>query len=100
MINIIRPGVPNMGRPLTNWFLFSLIVSLLIAYVASHAIPAGARYLRYRHVGAVDFSPMPPLWFHRPSGWANPGRLPGRKCFDGLLYGLVTAGTFGLALAA
>ncbi|MFL5470926.1 MAG: hypothetical protein ACJ8AM_01080, partial [Gemmatimonadales bacterium] len=43
VINIMRPGVPNMGRPLTYWFLFSLIVSLFIAYVASRSIPAGAR---------------------------------------------------------
>ncbi len=57
VINIMHPGVPNMGRPLTYWFLFSLIVSLFIAYVASHSIPAGARYLQvFRIVGAVGIS--------------------------------------------
>ena len=29
VINIMPSGIPNMARPLTYWFLFSLIVSLV-----------------------------------------------------------------------
>ena len=96
VINIMRPGVPNMGRPLTYWFLFSLIVSLFIGYVASRSIPAGARYLEvFRIVGAVGFLAYaaalapPSIWMGKP--W----KITWKEMFDGLLYGLVTAGTFG-----
>lgn len=96
VVNVMRPGVPSMGRPLANWFLFSLVVSFFIAYIASHAIPAGTPYLQvFRIVGAVGFlayaaATVPPsVWMGKP--W----RITSKDVLDGLLYGLVTAGTFG-----
>jgi hypothetical protein len=93
---VMRPGVPSMGRPLANWFLFCLAVSFFIAYVASHAIPAGTPYLQvFRIVGAIGFlayaaGTIPPsIWMGKP--W----RITWKDALDGLLYGLVTAGTFG-----
>ena len=51
-----RPGPITMGPALTQWFLFLLMVSVFIAYVAAHAIPPGAEYLEvFRIVGAVGF---------------------------------------------
>jgi hypothetical protein len=96
VVNVMRPGVPSMGRPLTQWFLFSLLVSFFIAYVASHTIPAGTRYLEvFRIVGAIGFlayaaGTIPPsIWMGKP--W----KVTWKDVLDGLLYGLVTAGTFG-----
>jgi hypothetical protein len=96
VVNVMRTGVPSMGRPLANWFLFSLGVSFFIAYIASHAIPAGTPYLQvFRIVGAIGFlayaaATVPPsIWMGKP--W----RITGKDVLDGLLYGLVTAGTFG-----
>jgi hypothetical protein len=96
VVNVMRPGVPSMGRPLTQWFLFSLVVSFFIAYIASHTIPAGTRYLEvFRIVGAIGFlayaaGTIPPsIWMGKP--W----KVTWKDVFDGLLYGLVTAGTFG-----
>jgi hypothetical protein len=96
VVNVMRPGVPSMGRPLTYWFLFSLTVSFFIAYIASHVIPAGTPYLQvFRIVGAIGFlaygaATVPPsIWMGKP--W----KITWKEMFDGLLYGLVTAGTFG-----
>jgi hypothetical protein len=96
VVNVMRPGVPSMGQPLTQWFLFSLVVSFFIAYIASHTIPAGTRYLEvFRIVGAIGFlayaaGTIPPsIWMGKP--W----KVTWKDVFDGLLYGLVTAGTFG-----
>jgi len=96
VVNVMRPGVPSMGRPLTEWFLFSLVVSFFIAYIASHTVPAGTRYLEvFRIVGAIGFlayaaGTIPPsIWMGKP--W----KVTWKDVFDGLLYGLVTAGTFG-----
>jgi hypothetical protein len=96
MLNVMRPGVPSMGRPLTQWFIFSLVLSFFIAYIASHAIPAGAPYLQvFRIVGAIGFlaygaaTAPPSIWMGKP--W----KITWKEMFDALLYGLVTAGTFG-----
>ena len=96
VVNVMRPGVPSMGRPLANWFLFCLAVSFFIAYIASHAVPAGTPYLQvFRVVGAIGFlayaaGTIPPsIWMGKP--W----RITWKDALDGLLYGLVTAGTFG-----
>ncbi len=91
-----RPGPPTMGPALGQWFLFTLAVSLFVAYVAAHAIEPGAEYLHvFRIVGAVAFlaygaGPLPAsIWMGKP--WA----VAIKEVFDGLLYALVTAGVFG-----
>jgi hypothetical protein len=91
-----RPGPPTTGPALTQWFLFTLVVSLFVAYVAALAIPLGAEYLHvFRIVGAAAFlayavGPIPAsIWTGKP--WA----VAAKEVFDGLLYALVTAGTFG-----
>jgi len=96
VINLIRPGVPAMGKNLTQWFVFILIVSLLIAYVAAHSIPSGARYLHvFRIVGAVGFLAYAAGQFPAAIWMGKPWKVAWKEAFDGLLYGLVTAGTFG-----
>src|SRR3954451_1315440 len=54
VMNVLRPGIPGMGKNLIQWFGFLLVVSFCIAYVAAHAIPLGAQYLHvFRIVGSV-----------------------------------------------
>jgi hypothetical protein len=96
VLNLMRPGVPSMGKPLTQWFLFSLVVSFFIAYIAAHAIPAGTRYLEvFRIVGAIGFLAYGASQVQQSIWWGKPWRNTWKDVFDGLLYGLVTAGTFG-----
>jgi hypothetical protein len=91
-----RPGPVTMAPALTQWFLFCLFVSLFVAYIAAHSIPPTAEYLQvFRVVGAVAFlaygaGQLPAsIWMGKP--WP----VAAKEAFDGLLYGLVTAGTFG-----
>jgi hypothetical protein len=96
VMNIIRPGVPSMGKNLGQWFAFTLIVSFLIAYVAAHCILPGARYLHvFRIVGAVGFLAYAAGQFPAAIWMGKPWKVAWKEAFDGLLYGLVTAGTFG-----
>jgi hypothetical protein len=96
VLNVMRPGVPTMGKPLTQWFVLSLVVSLFIAYVASRAIPVGAPYLQvFRIVGAVGFLAYGASQVQQSIWWGKPWRNTWKDVFDGLVYGLVTAGTFG-----
>jgi hypothetical protein len=93
---IRKPGPAGMGPALANWFLFSLVVSFFVAYTASHVLGAGTEYLQvFRVVGATAFlayaaGQVPAaIWMGKP--WS----LTLKEIFDGLVYGLVTAGTFG-----
>lgn len=96
VMNVLSPGLPNMGKNLSQWFGFILVVSLFIAYVAAHALPRGAEYLSvFQIVGAVGFLAYgmgqftSAIWMGKPWGVAL------KEALDGLVYGLVTAGTFG-----
>ena len=64
--------------------------------VACHTIAAGAPYLLvFRVVGAVGFlayagaRPQHAIW------WGEPWPVTAKDIVDGLIYGCVTAGTFG-----
>lgn len=96
VLNLLPPGLPSMGKSLTQWFLFILCVSFFIAYITAHTIPTGARYLDvFRVVGAVGFltyglGQLPAaIWMGKP--W----KVAWKEALDGLVYGLVTAGAFG-----
>lgn len=96
VLNLKPSGSYGMGASLVQWFVFALVVSLFIAYVASHALPAGSEYLRvFQLVGTVGFlayaaGQLPAaIWMGKP--WS----VAWKETFDGLVYGMVTAGAFG-----
>jgi hypothetical protein len=98
--NLILTVMPNgpwsMGRNLSLWFLYSLVVSLFAAYVASRALPRGAEYMQvFRFAGTTSFLGYAgalwqmSIWYHR--AWSTTVKAT----VDGLIYALLTAGTFG-----
>jgi len=97
VILTVAPNGPfSMGKCLTQWFIYSLVVSFFAAYVTAAALPAGTAYLRvFQIAGTVAFVgysfalwPMS-IWYHR--SWA----ATLRSTIDGLIYGLLTAGALG-----
>ncbi len=96
VVNVLRPGLPNMGKNLTQWFLFIVFISFFIGYIAAHTIPAGAQYLEvFRVVGAVGFLAYGAGVIPAAIWMGKPWKVAVKEAFDGLVYGLVTAGTFG-----
>lgn len=96
VIRILPPGRFNMGRNLTTWFVYVVVISIFVAYLASRTLPPGTDYLQvFRIVGtaavlAYSAAIVPgAIWFGRP--WRNVWK----DVFDGLVYGLLTAGVFG-----
>jgi len=93
----VRPnGIPGMGANLALWFLYAVIVGVFSAYVAGRAVGPGADYLSvFRFVGATSFIAytvagwQDSIWFNR--AWSTTLK----NTFDGLVYALLTAGTFG-----
>ena len=96
VLNIKRPGPPTMAPMLGQWFVFTLVVSFFVAYIASHTLPAGTPYLQvFRVVGSVAFLAYAAGQIPRAIWMGKPWSVAWKEVADGLLYGLVTAGAFG-----
>jgi hypothetical protein len=96
VLNLRRPGVPAMGPLLLQWFLFALMVSLFLAYLGTHTIPPGAHYLDvFRVIGVAGFLAYAAGQIPAAIWMGKPWSVTAKEVFDGLIYGLVTAGTFG-----
>ena len=96
ILTVLPAGPWSMGTNLTLWFLYSVIVGVFAAYVAGRALPAGAAYLSvFRFVGVTAFVGYAvalwqmSIWYRR--AWTTTIKAT----VDGLIYALLTAGTFG-----
>jgi hypothetical protein len=96
MLTVMPNGPWSMGRNLVLWFLYSVVVGIFAAYIASRALPAGAEYLRvFQLAGATAFIAYAvalwqmSIWYRR--AWS----ITIKATIDGLIYALLTAGTFG-----
>lgn len=96
VLNIKRPGPPTMAPMLGQWFVFTLVVSFFVAYIASHTLPTGTPYLQvFRVVGSIAFLAYAAGQIPRAIWMGKPWSVTWKEVADGLLYGLVTAGAFG-----
>lgn len=96
VMSLRRSGVPSMGPLLLQWFLFCLMVSLFLAYLAAHTVPPGAHYLDvFRVIGVAGFLAYAAGQIPASIWMGTPWAVTAKNVFDGLVYGLVTAGTFG-----
>ncbi len=93
----VMPGGPvSMGPSLAKWLLYCVVVGVFAAYIAGRALGPGAHYLKvFRFAGATAFVGYSlALW--QNSIWYSRSWVVTLKAnVDGLVYGLLTAGTFG-----
>jgi len=96
ILTVMPNGPMSMGRNLLQWFIFVIVVGIFVAYVTSRSLAAGADYLRvFQIAGATAFIAYSmalwelSIWYRR--SWS----LTLKATLDGLIYALLTAGTFG-----
>jgi hypothetical protein len=96
LVTALKPGPFNMGPALLQWFLYSILVGVFVAYVAGHALAPGAGYRQvFRFAGCTAFMAywlaqlQDSIWYHR--SWSTTWK----NMVDGLIYGLLTGGVFG-----
>jgi hypothetical protein len=96
LMTITAGGPPSLATNLAQWFVYSVVVSFFAAYIAGRAVGPGANYLMvFRFIGSTAFMGYSfalfqnSIWYHRR--WSTTLK----SAFDGLVYGLLTAGTFG-----
>jgi hypothetical protein len=96
MLWLRASGPLKLGPFLAKWFVYCIVVSALIAYLARIALEAGDEYLEvFRFTGTATWlayswqGPAESIWAGKP--W----RVTLKDLVDGFVYGLVTAGAFG-----
>lgn len=96
MMTVLASEPPPMPKFLALWFVFCLIVGVFVAYVTGHALEPGTPYLGvFRVAGTAAFMAYglgrlsDAIW--RGQTWG----MTLKEVIDGLVYGLLTAGTFG-----
>lgn len=95
LLTVMPPGMPGLGGYLAQWFVYSLVVSLFAAYLASRALPPGAENAEiFRFTATLAFmgyglAGIPEsIWFHRP--W----KTTTKNLLDALLYAAATGAVF------
>lgn len=96
VFTVIKSGPPSMAANLVLWFLYCVVVGVFAAYIAGRALGPGAHYLAvFRFAGCTAFVGhslalwQGTIWFKR--SW----KTTLKSTIDGLIYGLLTGGTFG-----
>lgn len=94
-LTLMPHGSFRMGSALAFWFLYSVLISAICAYIAHATLDPGAEYLQvFRITGAVAFTAyafanaQSSIW--KGVSWIMTLKFAG----DGLVYALVTAGAF------
>ena len=92
----VMPSDYGMARSLVLWFLYCIGMGIFAAYIAGHALAPGAHYLEvFRFAGAAAFGGYAlalmqnSIWYRR--AWSSTFK----SMADGLVYAMLTAGTFG-----
>ena len=89
-------GTPAMGKALTQWFVYCLVISFFLAYIASRTLDPGAHYLAvFRIVGTVGFMAYAAALVSESIWTGRAWSTTLKNVFDGFVYATLTAGVFG-----
>jgi hypothetical protein len=96
MMTVFPNGTPALPKFLGMWFVYCLIISFFVAYLTGRTVPPESVYpVVFRVAGTAAFLTygLGPLangiWKGQPWGVVI------KEAIDGLIYGLLTGGTFG-----
>jgi len=95
-MTILPSGPPAMGKNLVLWFLQAVLVSLLVAYIAAIGLASGTESMtvfRLTGTAAILAYTMGALTDYIWKGQQL--NVMFKFIFDGVVYGLLTAGVFG-----
>lgn len=95
-MTVMPSGDFSMGKPLVQWFIYSLVVSFFAAYIPGRTLGAGADYMQVFQIASVTAFVgyalalwQGVIWYKRSTGVAV------RTTIDGAIYAMLTGGMFG-----
>ena len=96
LLVIMPGGAPKMGKFLGQWFLYCVVVSVFTAYLTGRTRLPGTEYLEvFRIAGTTAFLGYSLAQFQNAIWRGETWGVTLKHVLDGLIYGLLTAGTFG-----
>ena len=96
VMTVSPSGEINMGRLMGQWFLYSLLIAALAAYVTGRTHGLGAPYLAvFRMSGVVAFCCYVMAHWQNWIWWGQSTRFTLTHSLDGIIYALITGATFG-----
>ena len=96
LLTVFPSGPPAMAKFLGLWFVYCVIVGAVVACVAATTLAPGTRYLEVFHLVGIAAFLAYGIGQIQDSIWK--GQTWGvtfKHIVDGLIYALLTAGTFG-----
>lgn len=96
MMTVFPSGPPVMPKFLGMWFVYCLIICFFVAYLTGRTVAPGAHYLAvFRVAGTAAFLGYGLAHLSNGIWKGQTWSATIKEVFDGLVYGLLTAGTFG-----
>lgn len=96
LLTMIPGGPPAMGKFLGQWFVYCLLIGVFVAYLTGRTRIAGTPYLEvFRVAGATAFLGYAGAVIQDSIWKGQTWGITFKHIFDGLIYALLTAGTFG-----
>ena len=96
VMSIWPNGEINMGKLIGQWFIYSLFIAVLVAYITGRTRGPGASYLEvFRVSGGVAFCCYVVAHWQNWIWWGKSTRFTVTHSLDGIIFALITAGTFG-----
>ena len=96
LLTVVKSGPPSMAGNLVLWFVYCVVVGVFAAYIAGRAQPAGAHYLSvFRFAGCTAFVGYSLALWQNVIWYKRSWKATLKSTLDGLVYGLLTGGTFG-----
>jgi hypothetical protein len=95
-MTVIPAGQQSMAKNLIQWFIYCIVVGVFAGYVAGRALQPGAHYLAvFRFAGATAFVGYALALWQNTIWYKRAWTTTFKSTIDGLIYGMLTAGTFG-----
>ncbi len=95
-MTVMKSGPPSMAGNLVKWFVYCVVVGVFAAYIAGRALGPGAQYLAvFRFAGCTAFVGYGLALWQNTIWYKRSWKATLKSTLDGLIYGLLTGGTFG-----
>jgi len=96
LLTIFPSRAPAMGKYLLQWFLYCVVVSIFAAYLTGRTRAPGTQYLEvFRIAGSSAFLGYSLALVQNTIWKGETWGVTLKHVVDGLIYALLTAGTFG-----
>lgn len=96
LLTVFPSGAPSMGKYLALWFGYCVVVGIFVAYLTGRTRMAGTPYPEvFRVAGATAFMAYGVAQLQDSIWKGQTWGVTVKHVFDGLIFALLTGGTFG-----